>query len=682
MDNGRINPWDRASEERHQDHSWGDVERKLSHYNELLKYIIEYDHSAIAVLDRDLRYLYVSRRFLTDYNVTIDDILGRKHYEIFPGLPDRWKEAHSRALTGEIIKSEEDSFINNDGRTEWVSWECRPWFESNGSIGGIILYTEVITRFKETEFELIKAREKAETSEKSLQDILHKLNVAQHIARIGSWDWNIVTGKMWWSDELYNIFEVDPAEYVPSTETNNEFIHPDDQDAFYAEIRRCIETREILDYQVRLVTGTSIKHCRSMARVNYDEKGNAVNMSGTFMDITEQVQIHDELNAAKEKAEESNRLKTAFLQNISHEVRTPLNSIVGFAELLSDPAQSIQKRNSFSKIISANSQNLIRIISDVIEISQIQSKQVTTVMSKFDVVSSLYKIADSFREITQLKEVDFIINQKITAEESTIESDKGKIEKIFYHLLDNAVKFTGKGYVRAELTMKDNVLEFTVSDTGIGIDPAKQEIIFDPFRQLETGLNRSYGGTGLGLTIVKAFTESLNGNLSLNSQVNNGTTVSVRIPVSAEQPAPGLKKDDFSFRNKQTDDDSVNTILIAEDEYSNFKYLYEVLHSDRIQILHANNGKEAVDICKNDEDIKLILMDLKMPVMDGTLAARQIREFRPYIPIIAQTAYIPEHARVSAVFDDLIAKPIGRQDLMQLVSRYINVPDLAANSQH
>lgn len=642
-----------------------DLSERLSHSYRMLQYIIEHDHNAIAVLNRDLRYVYVSKRFLTDYNISEKDILGKTHYEVFPGLPEVWKEVHKRALAGEVLSSDDDSFVNWNGELTWVRWECRPWYGIDGSIGGIILYTEVVTDQKNVELDLIKAKERAEESEKSMADILGKLNEAQHIAKIGSWDWNIRTGKLWWSDELYSIFGVSPTEYVPTFENISDFVHPEDNDGFRAASLKSFKTGELLDYQLKIIAGGKIKHIKSIAKVHMDDKGVAERMTGTFMDITEQVEIMDELNAAKQKAEESDRLKTAFLQNISHEVRTPLNSIVGFSELISEPGQSLQKMNSFSKIIAANSQKLIRIISDVIEISQIHSHQIRLVISSFDAAALLYKVANTFMEITQLKDVDFIIKQEIVEENSIIMSDKGKFEKIFFHLIDNAVKFTQSGSIMINIGLQDETLQFTIADTGIGIAEEKQKVIFDPFRQLETGMNRSFGGTGLGLTIVKAYVDILKGDISLTSEINKGTIITLSIPVK-----PGIRK---PSEHDSHNHDEVDTILIAEDEYSNFKYLYEVLHSDNVEILHANNGREAVDICKKSKDIKMILMDLKMPVMDGTSAAKQIREFRPQVPIIAQTAYVPDADKVNSVFDDHISKPINRQDLMQIMSKYIHV---------
>jgi PAS domain S-box-containing protein len=499
-----------------------ELEKKLRHSHQLLQYIIEHDFTAIAVLDTDLRYIYVSRNFLTDYNVTEKGILGKKHYEVFPDLPDAWKEVHQRALAGETLSSDEDHFPLSDGSTVWVRWVCKPWCGPDRSIEGIILYTEVITKKKEIEIQLRKA---------------------------------------------------------------------------------------------------------------------------------------------KEAAEESDRLKTAFLHNISHEVRTPLNSIVGFSELIAEPGQSIEKVKSYSKIISANSHKLIDIISDVIDISQIQSGRINVVLSKFEIVSVLNKVAGDFRELIQLSEISFLVHFNITKDKSVIVSDKRKIEKIVFHLLDNAVKFTKSGSIKIMSHIRDNHLYITVTDTGIGIDPDDQKKIFDPFWQLETSTNREFGGTGIGLTVVKAYANALGGSVSFTSVLNKGTTINVTVPVQTDAP-----KDHDVPEKKEAG--QVSTILIAEDEFNNFRYLYEVLHSDKIKILHANNGSEAVDICRTSDTIDMILMDLKMPVMDGISAARQIRKIRPDVPIIAQTAYMPNEES-NPVFDDLISKPIDRNELEQKVRRYI-----------
>ncbi|MGE5457070.1 MAG: PAS domain S-box protein [Methanococcaceae archaeon] len=652
------------------------LEERLTHSHRLMKYIIENDRSAIAVLDNNLSYIYVSRQFINDYKVKERDILGKNHYEVFPDLPDAWREVHRRSLAGEVLSADEDPYEKADGTIEWVRWESRPWFEIDNSIGGIILYTEVITRQKETELELIREKVKAEESESYKTDIMNKLNEAQHIAKIGSWEWTHKTGKVWWSDELYNIFEVIPSEYTPSLESNIKFIHPEDYAVFNEESLKAIKEGRDLDYQLRIITRSGIlKHCKTTIKVSLGKDGNPVRLSGTFIDITPQVLIQNELIQAKNKAEESDSLKTAFLHNMSHEIRTPLNSIVGFSQLIAQPGQSQNDLKTYSGIIAENSDKLIGIITDVIEIARIHSSQVKLITSRFNIIQLITRIMPGFVGRAERKNISLSLKNNIAPEDSLIISDKAKLEKIFIHLIDNALKFTQKGFIEVTCEMNSGNLVFMVKDTGIGIAEDQNKMIFEPFRQIESGLSRQFGGNGLGLTIVKAYTELLRGKISLNSELNTGTEISITLPVgilNKEQAATIEKSDtDGSMRPGQ----AVNTILIAEDEYSNYRYLYEILHSDTVEILHANNGLEAVEMCKERKSISMILMDIKMPVMDGASATKQIKEFRPGLPVIAQTAYVQESEKndYMDVFDDLITKPIDQNDLRQKIKKYINI---------
>lgn len=507
------------------------LEEDLLHSQWLLKYVIEHDRSAIALLNRDLKYIYVSQRFLSDYNITPTDILGKSHYEVFPDLPDAWIEVHKKALKGEVSSSDEDAYEKMDGTVVWVRWECRPWYEPDCTIGGIILYTEVITRQKEAELELIRA---------------------------------------------------------------------------------------------------------------------------------------------KEKAEESDHLKTAFLNNMSHEIRTPLNSIVGFAQLLSEPGQPARNLKIYSGIISENSDKLIGIVSDVIEISRIHANLVKVITTNFDIVQLLTKMRSDFSARAERRNIDLVLKQNIPTDKSKIICDKAKLQKIFNHLTDNALKYTIRGSVVINCEIQESNLLFSVSDTGIGIEEDQQKIIFEPFRQLESGLSREFGGNGLGLTIVKAYTEALGGTISLKSEKDKGTVIGVTIPVSFLKSDNDKKSDKT---NTERDGGIIETILIVEDEYSNYRYLYELLHSDKLRILHANNGQEAIDICKRNDKIRMILMDIKMPVMDGTSATKMIKEFRPELPVVAQTAYVQESEKSSylSVFDDMILKPINKNDLKEKMRKYISV---------
>lgn len=398
------------------------------------------------------------------------------------------------------------------------------------------------------------------------------------------------------------------------------------------------------------------------------ENGFLVRSWGTQIDITEKQIYEIELLKAKVKAEESDRLKTAFLQNMSHEVRTPLNVIVGFSKLMAEKQEASEDMGIYTRMIDASSDKLVRIITDVIEISQLQSGQVKTILSETDVVRLIDKIFLSFTDNAQEKNIEFVLSLRIPGNESIIISDSAKLEKLFTHLVDNAIKFTHKGSVKVCAEIENGFLLFSVSDTGIGISSETQKIIFEPFRQLETELSRNYGGNGLGLALVKAYTDMLNGTISLESEIGRGTTVSVSIPLNnsglGKKNIPAVKTDHTQLK--------MSTILVAEDEYSNYMYLHELLNGTTNKVLHARNGKEAIDLCRNNNDISLILMDIKMPVMDGNTAAKLIKSFRPALPIIAQTAYADSDMLcLLNVFDDVIIKPVTRTELKEKMIKYL-----------
>jgi len=393
----------------------------------------------------------------------------------------------------------------------------------------------------------------------------------------------------------------------------------------------------------------------------------------------EYLALNEELNErnkdfviAKEKAEESDRLKTAFLNNISHEVRTPLNAIAGFSQLITEPDQPPEKLKAFSQMISTSSDKLIEIITDIIEISEITTKQIQTKISEFDFIPFIKNLFDNFKEKAEEGKIDFLLNINITFAEYFIKSDIGKLGRIVNHIIDNAIKFTHQGSVviDCDIVKSQGIasLQIKIKDTGIGITNEMQKVIFEPFRQAETKLSRNFGGTGLGLSIAKAYIELLNGSISLQSEINNGTTVIISLPIIETGKPP---KTEIILKPKQ----AINTILIAEDDLSNYKYLCDLLDGTNIKILHAPNGKLALEMCKISNNIDLILMDIEMPVMDGHTAAKLIREFSPELAIIAQTAYAldGEKQKYEDVFDDYMTKPIRRAVFKQKLQKYLNI---------
>ncbi len=378
-----------------------------------------------------------------------------------------------------------------------------------------------------------------------------------------------------------------------------------------------------------------------------------------------------ELQIAKEKAEESNRLKTAFLNNISHEFRTPMNGIIGFSKLIAKTGLPDTKREEYAHHIRNSCERLIDIVTDTVEISQVQSNQAVVNISPVNLDKILAELTNYARQKAERKGLRFLTKMGCHHQDLIIQTDHHKLLRSIKHLLDNAIKFTHQGTI--ELTCEksgDRKISISIRDTGIGISPDMQNIVSEPFYQARTGLSDHHGGSGLGLSLVKAYAEMLGGILHLESEENSGTKVSITLPAGKKEYANG-KQD--SHKNGKYDWPD-KTILVAEDEEMNYVYLEEILSETQAKILYAKNGQEAVDFCRNNAKIDLILMDIKMPVLNGYQATQLIKDFRSDIPVIAQTAYALEkdiEVIRTGGFDDYLTKPLTQDKLFMMMAKYL-----------
>jgi signal transduction histidine kinase/CheY-like chemotaxis protein len=371
--------------------------------------------------------------------------------------------------------------------------------------------------------------------------------------------------------------------------------------------------------------------------------------------------MNQNLQEAKEAAEKSEVLKTVFLHNMSHEVRTPLNAISGFSQLLQNPSLSAEEVSKFSNHISKSSDRLLNIVTDILEVSKIQTRDLIIIESEFEFVSFVNFLISDFNSVASEKKIAFLTKFTPSIDEFYAKADSYKISKILHHLIDNALKFTESGTVEVQFNIKKDRVEFIVTDTGIGIRTEMQKQIFEPFQQIEPVFGNLYVGNGLGLTIVKAYTELLSGTLSLLSEYGKGTKVTIEIPVKrvSSLSLPSLEEPDLKK--------SGGAVLIVEDEETNYLYLKEVIADLYSNILYASNGRQAVEICRSEQEISVILMDINMPIMDGITAAAEIKKIRPNLRIIAQSAYATvEVSRnfAALTFDDYLTKPINKVDLI------------------
>ncbi len=388
--------------------------------------------------------------------------------------------------------------------------------------------------------------------------------------------------------------------------------------------------------------------------------------------------VEEQLLTSKEKAEESDRLKSAFLANMSHEIRTPMNAILGFSQLLSIPDLTPEKKNEYIGIIHAKGNTLVKLINDIIDASKVEAGQLTLSYSLFK-VNDLLKQLKNFYEKEKLFQQRENLDIKLTLPKRSnnvkIHSDIGRIEQVLTNLIDNALKFTEKGFVEFGYILDDTAIKFFVFDSGIGIDSSKQELIFDHFRQVERDDARAKGGTGLGLSISKGIIELLGGNIWVESSLGKGAKFFFTLPFSIVKE--GLADEDITegvVPEKPFPDWKNLVLLVAEDEEVNYMHLREILEPTGVNLLWAKDGAQAVDLVYNIKTIDAILMDIKMPVMNGYAATMEIRQINPNIPIVAQTAYAfteDKQKAVAAGCDEYIVKPINHRELFDKLDRFM-----------
>jgi PAS domain S-box-containing protein len=386
-------------------------------------------------------------------------------------------------------------------------------------------------------------------------------------------------------------------------------------------------------------------------------------------DISVRKQFEQELIRAKEKAEESDKLKTAFLHNISHEIRTPMNAIIGFSALLNEPDVNQETQRSYLKIITDSSDQLLAIVNDIIEISNIEVGILKATINEINLNAQLMLLYQQFNHKANEKNIDFRLLTTLSGSRSYIETDNLKLMHVLSNLLSNAFKFTTRGKITFGYNLEGDFIQFFVSDTGIGIQEDQFEKIFERFYQVESTVSRAYEGTGLGLSISKAYVQFLGGRIWLTSQPCVGSTFYFTLPyiVSKKQYITEMEaENNKEFRNPE------KSVLIAEDDDNNFFLMKELLSEMNLKIIRASNGVEAVDAFRTGEKIDLVLMDIKMPLMDGYEAARQILEEQPGAKILAQTAYADDEVKaLESGCMGFISKPFVKDRFVSLVKEYL-----------
>lgn len=519
----------------------------------------------------------------------------------------------------------------------------------------------------------LSVQKEAISREYSYSEMFYKMLVQSADDGISFYDrdWNLKYANA----AFYSMIGLDKEQY--DMLNIDDLIHPEDIE--YEKNRtEALQTKGVFETELRLKHKDGHYVNLSTRSVTVKNENNEIIGALTISrDITALKKVHEDLVKAKVEAEASNRLKSSFLANISHEIRTPLNSVVGFANLLLANDITNEIKEEYIEHINHNSEKLLQIIGDIIDLSRLESSQIEITYEEASVNSIVNEIVDDAKKIVKRNEKSIIINVMNMLEENSdlIFTDRVWLKRVLNHLMDNAVKFTLEGSIRLSYAKENDSLVFRIKDTGIGINKENLDHIFEEFRQEIDGHHRPFEGLGVGLTLAKEVIERMGGKIFVQSEKGVGSEFSFSIPY---RPAGGSTR----LKSKITSNEPVSIqanwsnkiCLLVDDNKDVLLYLNRVLSDTGIKTLTARSGTEALEIVKNTPIIDVVLLDMQMPEMNGIEATKEIRKIRKDIPIIAQTAFIFEDDKdiiLEAGCDACLIKPIRKDHLLTVMSSFL-----------
>jgi PAS domain S-box-containing protein len=471
---------------------------------------------------------------------------------------------------------------------------------------------------------------------------------------------------------FYSLIGVDKLEYEQRSESY--YVHPEDIH-FIEERKNDLRTKGLHNCEIRLKHKKGHFVPLSIKTVLIkDTNGELMGYLSISRDITSIKNVEIELIKAKVAAETSYKLKSNFLANISHEVRTPLNSVVGFSNLLLAEDITKEAKAEYIGHINHNSEKLLQIIGDIIDLSRLESSQIEISYEETSINDIVTEVIEDARKQIDRNEKPIILNVRKDFKEMSdlIFTDHLWLKRVLNHLMDNAIKFTLEGFVELSYSKDGDNLLFKIKDTGIGINKDNLGNIFEGFQQESNGHQRPFEGLGIGLTLAKEVIERMGGKIFVNSEKGIGSEFSFIIPF---RPAGSNRlKTKATVIENQLTDWSTKKCLLVDDNKEVLIYLNRILVDTGIEIITARSGPEAIEIIKNDPSIDVILLDMQMPEMNGIEATKEIRMIRKDLPIIAQTAFVYEHDTdiiIEAGCDACLIKPIRKDHLLAIMSNFI-----------
>ena len=643
-----------ALKEVEEHHSRIEAEKSLRESEARFRDIIMSSYDWVWEIDRNYKYCYTSETIGGILGYTNAEVIGKSPFDLMPDDEKKIVGPIFSKIAEEkgVIKDLENWNLHKDGHRVCLLTNGFPIFDTKGDLIGYRGVDKDITNNKLAEEEIRKLSRATEQSPVSviITDLQGNITYANPaVIRLTGYSLGELTGK---NPRIFSSGDKPKVEYETLWET----------------ISSGKEWKG--EFHNKKKNGELYWESASISPI-LDEKGEITHFLAIKEDITDREKMTTDLIEAKVRAEASDKLKTAFLNNISHEVRTPLNGILGFSELILQPDIQQEEKESYLEILNESSERLVNTITNYMDISLIVSGNMFVSSKPFEIIPLLDKIYEKFLPKCKAGNLEFIKQIPQELKNKSLISDPSLLEKAISHLVDNAIKFTKNGNVTIGSTHNKNEIELFVKDTGTGISVDAQSLVFEFFRQEEVANTRGYEGSGLGLSIAKGLIELLGGKIRLESEKGKGSTFYITLP-SKSQSQPQSQPQPQPEPHPEISGSPV--ILIAEDDETSSAFLQMILEKRSFICLLAYNGGEALEMCRSHPEISLVLMDLRMPVMDGLEATCKIREFRKNLPIIAVTAYAmtgDSEKALEAGCDDYISKPVTTNLLLETIKRQL-----------
>ncbi|MDP3852792.1 PAS domain S-box protein [Phenylobacterium sp.] len=622
-----------------------------------IRQLIENAPFAVAMFDKQLRYMVISNSWRQAFKLDKRAHIGRTLKDVFPGAPKRLLSAQTRALTGEVVKAKEDKFTDGMGGKHWVRWEARPWHDARGRVQGVICYVDDISV-------QAKAREDAQVSAR-------RLKLALNAAEAGVYEIDHVHKTFWASPEFKKLVGGRVAGYEDALKLNFPRFHSDDQ----AQLRDAFN--DIRDgkrgsgeaFEARALSDTGEERwVRVFHHLKTDRKGKWLKGVGLVQDFDVRKRQELDLIEAQRAAQAATEAKAAFLANMSHEIRTPMNGVMGVLHLLKSETLSDDGRKMLEEALSCG-QMLAVLLNDVIDFSKIEAGRLELACEPIDPRALIEGVARLLRPQAEAK--GLTLNVDIASDLGWVRTDPVRVRQALFNLIGNAVKFTLKGGVTVRAGLKsgpaDPMLRLEVADTGVGIPEAVQPRIFQRFDQGDASTTRKFGGSGLGLAITQRLAGMLGGGVGFASTEGVGSIFWLEVAAPpAEAVAPELETAEPYLEGLR--------VLVVEDNATNRMIVTKLLENLGAAVETAADGLLGVEAAARG-GFELILMDVQMPGIDGLEASRRIRALGGPVastPIVALTANVLSHQRqayLEAGMDGVVGKPISPSALLAEISR-------------